>query len=62
MNIAYGRISVLYSYLRQEDEHETAADRRLSLLATSIQSVVSDSFDTRVLRTTYKCTCHFELR
>ena len=55
------RLSVLYSFIRQEDQPETATDRKLSLLATSVQSVVSDSFETRVLRTTYKCnrTCDF---
>jgi SPX domain protein involved in polyphosphate accumulation len=46
---------VLYSFVRHEAEPEQAPDRRLSLLASSVQSVTSDSYDNRVLRTTYKC-------
>jgi hypothetical protein len=49
------RLSVLYSFARREDQPEPAPDRRLSVLASSFQSVVSESYDTRVLRTTYKC-------
>ena len=50
------RLSILYSFIRQEDElHLAPPDRRLSVLGTSVQSVVSESYDTRVLRTTYKC-------
>ena len=50
------RLSALYSFVRLEDEPEVAPDRRLSVLATSFQSVTSESYDTRVLRTTHKCS------
>jgi len=39
----------------RQEETEQAPDRRLSALATSVQSVTSDNLDNRVLRTTYKC-------
>jgi hypothetical protein len=49
------RLSALYSVVRQEAAPGQAPDKRLDVLATSVQSVTSDNYDNRVLRTTYKC-------